>query len=566
MKKRCFCLLLAAVMLITVFPIAARALEGTRIEDIPVTVTAPTLGKTTETAPEASVPADAGCAVTETLWVDEDYKELTVPVAFEADQTYLMEIIIDTEEGYYCTQTGGSHIGTTVTVSGGSLSSIWIVNMSDAQGNPHSTVYVIVAVQAQPAQIAQISLNVTPPTAGTGSTNAKSMIAVTGDGIADYYASWKTFTGYSTDEPTEIDFAEGRTYYGVITLYAAEGYTFKKGYSHELDNDACDYYFGGEVSVTGGELYNNKANVRSVADPEYLRIWITVTAGEAAKCTVSFDPGTGTGEMASSTVSSGDTFELPACTFTHTNAERAFYKWDVGGELCEPGVKITVNRDTVVTATWKYTGDSTTVDNSTDKSTTEVLGMLTLTNTRTGEATSATEYDEVTATSFVNPSNPTVNAMIGEAQTVLADRAGEKAGGSELTTIKNGVESLKVDKYEDNRTFTYSYVKDEAGDYYQVLTIEGTYYKRWKYTVVLEAEYAADETAVKLGDVDFDGNITASDARLALRRAVDLEDYAPGSREFIACDVDMDHNVTSGDARMILRGAVGLEDPDSWGK
>lgn len=353
MKKRCFCLLLAAAMLITVFPLAAHALEGTRIADIPVTVTAPTLGKTTETAPAASVPADAGCTVTETLWVDEDYKELTVPVTFEADRTYTMEIVIDTEEGYYCTQTGGSHIGTTVTVSGGSLSSSWIVNMSDAQGNPHSTVYVIVAVQAQPAQIAQISLNVTPPTAGRGSTNAKSMIAVTGDGIADYYASWKTFTGYSTNEPTEIDFAEGRTYYGVITLYAAEGYTFKKGFSHDLDIDACDYYFGGEVSVTGGELYKNKANVRSVSDPEYLTIWITVTAGEAA---------------------------------------------------------------------------------------------------------------------------------------------------------------------------------------------------------------------VKLGDVDFDGNITASDARLALRRAVDLEDYAPGSREYIACDVDVDRTVTAGDARMILRAAVGLEAPDSWGK
>lgn len=415
-------------------------------------------------------------------------------------------------------------------------------------------------------EIAQVSLNVTPPSAGTGSTDAKSKIAVTGEGIGSYYATWKDYTGYMVPEPTEIDFVEGNTYYAVITLFAAEGYSFKKGEGHSLDIDACDYCFGGEVNVTGGELYNNKANVRSAANPEYMKIWITVKAGEAAKCTVSFDPGTGTGEMAPVTVNTGETYELPACTFTHANAERAFYRWDVDGELYEPGVKIAVNKDTVVTAVWKYTGAAATVDNAVDKSTTEVLGALTLTDTRTGEMTTATVYDETAASSFVNPNTPTVNAMIEEAQGVLAEKAGEKAGGSELTTVKDGVENLKVVKFEDSRTFTYSYLKDEAGDYYQALTIEGTYYKIWQYTVVLEAEYASAEAVVKLGDVDFDGNITASDARLALRRAVDLEDYAPGSKEFIACDVDLDHAVTASDARSILRAAVDLEDPDTWGK
>ena len=63
-----------------------------------------------------------------------------------------------------------------------------------------------------------------------------------------------------------------------------------------------------------------------------------------------------------------------------------------------------------------------------------------------------------------------------------------------------------------------------------------------------------------LGDVDKDEKITASDARLALRRAVDLEDYAEGSAEFLACDVDKDSKVTAGDARIILRAAVGLEE------
>ena len=66
------------------------------------------------------------------------------------------------------------------------------------------------------------------------------------------------------------------------------------------------------------------------------------------------------------------------------------------------------------------------------------------------------------------------------------------------------------------------------------------------------------------GDVDGDGRITAGDARLALRRAVDLETYAEGSKEFLACDVDKNGTVTAGDARMILRAAVDLEDPRTW--
>lgn len=69
-----------------------------------------------------------------------------------------------------------------------------------------------------------------------------------------------------------------------------------------------------------------------------------------------------------------------------------------------------------------------------------------------------------------------------------------------------------------------------------------------------------------LGDVDGDGNISAADARLALRRSVGLENYEEGSPAFLACDVDLDGNVTVADARLILRASVGLEDPKTWVK
>ncbi len=64
--------------------------------------------------------------------------------------------------------------------------------------------------------------------------------------------------------------------------------------------------------------------------------------------------------------------------------------------------------------------------------------------------------------------------------------------------------------------------------------------------------------------MDDDGFVTAADARLALRRAVELETYPKGSRAYVACNVNRDDAVTAADARSILRAAVALEDPALW--
>ena len=69
-----------------------------------------------------------------------------------------------------------------------------------------------------------------------------------------------------------------------------------------------------------------------------------------------------------------------------------------------------------------------------------------------------------------------------------------------------------------------------------------------------------------LGDVDGKDGVNAADARLALRAAVGLEDYAAGSAEFLACDVDLSETITAADARLILRRAVGFMDDPEWGK
>ena len=61
------------------------------------------------------------------------------------------------------------------------------------------------------------------------------------------------------------------------------------------------------------------------------------------------------------------------------------------------------------------------------------------------------------------------------------------------------------------------------------------------------------------GDVDGDGYVTAADARLALRRAVELEGFLPENPAFISADVVFDGEITAADARLILRAAVDLE-------
>lgn len=72
---------------------------------------------------------------------------------------------------------------------------------------------------------------------------------------------------------------------------------------------------------------------------------------------------------------------------------------------------------------------------------------------------------------------------------------------------------------------------------------------------------AGKPETLRTGDLDGDDLVTASDARLALRGAVGLEKYAPGSVEFRAADADGNNKLEAGDARLILRRAVGLIDP-----
>lgn len=85
---------------------------------------------------------------------------------------------------------------------------------------------------------------------------------------------------------------------------------------------------------------------------------------------------------------------------------------------------------------------------------------------------------------------------------------------------------------------------------YPVKVIQGEYAAMFDYTVAKRSE-------IRIGDVNFDGQVNASDARLALRSAAQVETLA--SDAFLAADVDLDEKVTAADARKILRVAAGLD-------
>ena len=76
-------------------------------------------------------------------------------------------------------------------------------------------------------------------------------------------------------------------------------------------------------------------------------------------------------------------------------------------------------------------------------------------------------------------------------------------------------------------------------------------------SLVLCLQLAFAAAAAMTGDVDNDGTLSASDARLALRASVNLENLS--DEEFNAADVDSDGKITAADARSILRASVNLE-------
>lgn len=77
--------------------------------------------------------------------------------------------------------------------------------------------------------------------------------------------------------------------------------------------------------------------------------------------------------------------------------------------------------------------------------------------------------------------------------------------------------------------------------------------------VVLLTSFSVISNAqeIKLGDINADGKITASDARKILRFSAKLDDWSDDI--FVYADVNFDDKITAKDARMVLRAAAKIE-------
>lgn len=112
---------------------------------------------------------------------------------------------------------------------------------------------------------------------------------------------------------------------------------------------------------------------------------------------------------------------------------------------------------------------------------------------------------------------------------------------------------IKLDMILSHVTDENSYVTDVNEESYSVKEYGKTGLK------IVTSKQRVAYLAV-IGDANGDGDITASDARIALRTSVKLDKYEEGNFVLAACDVNGDDVVAAKDARLILRASVGLEE------
>lgn len=123
--------------------------------------------------------------------------------------------------------------------------------------------------------------------------------------------------------------------------------------------------------------------------------------------------------------------------------------------------------------------------------------------------------------------------------------------------------------YDALKMFVLTFNCTQEGVYpsLEMTNLAGTFIKSVADVTVVEgSDYDSDDSyddgrdeilKSNKGDVNGDGNITAADARLALRISANLDVVTLD--EYLRGDMDSDGDVTAADARTILRISAGLE-------
>ena len=108
----------------------------------------------------------------------------------------------------------------------------------------------------------------------------------------------------------------------------------------------------GDMEFVAVYTPQDTANYESVNVVLAVKVEENITPPTPMTYTVSFDANGGGGAMNSVTVNAGDTYKLPACTFTPP-VGKEFKAWDVNGDEKTAGTDITINGNTVLKAVWK---------------------------------------------------------------------------------------------------------------------------------------------------------------------------------------------------------------------
>lgn len=159
--------------------------------------------------------------------------------------------------------------------------------------------------------------------------------------------------------------------------------------------------------------------------------------------------------------------------------------------------------------------------------------------------------DEQYSAIVINPKNNDILISLKYQDPVVQETTLYKPLDGNMLAIPAGT---TIRDYYDAINEDYYYVDDGSG---KPATLEDKI--KTKMAIRMnEKEYVA----VVLGDMDADGAITSSDARVVLRYGVGLE--ATSDILSAAADVDADGTVSASDARNVLRAAVGLDDAKEW--
>ena len=227
---------------------------------------------------------------------------------------------------------------------------------------------------------------------------------------------------------------------------------------------------------------------------------VTIIAEYASGYIISFNATGGEGIMANTSVANNTNYTLPECGFTKENC--TFYGWNVGDAIKQPGENITITDNITIKTVWKYgaepsaDGKKTIINHSFDSSETDMIGILILTDARTGEVSVINITVGPVKSEYTNPdavrsnlTNDTIDQLLAIAQM--------QAGSNEVTVKNKTVSNFTITRY-DNRTYTWLNLYEGADDIIpestnrRFLIIGGTYGANQTGSVILEAEYSSN--------------------------------------------------------------------------